>query len=497
VSRSLWTCAALLASAPTFAANLLIEHVTVVSPQLSAPLPNRQVLVTNGRIATISEKPIDAPADTPRLDGRGKFLTPGLMDAHVHVSEVPGLPPAIVYGPDQPQNPLSTLRDAYVRQQPRSYLYFGVTQLLDPANVPQAIARFKAQPLKPDLYRCGATTALDGYPSLFADKPLRYALMPDYIYEPANAKEHPLPEGAKAEEHTPEAVVARIAASGALCVKLFIENGFGDDTSWPILSEALMKRVRAAADQHHLLLMTHANALDMQTLAINLPTNVLAHGLWGWGQYENQPGLPDALKAHLDKVHAKQIGYVPTLRVLAGMADLFDAKTLDDPNYSKVVPGGLLAWYRTPDGQWYKAVLKEQFGNMPDERTAQVMWRVEDQGARAMVYLHSLGHPLLLGSDTPSAPTYGNQPGYDTFREMQLMAKAGITPRDIFAAATINNAKQFRLDKDYGTIERGKVANLLLLDADPLKSVEAWNRIDKVVLHGQPIARESLAAPRN
>jgi imidazolonepropionase-like amidohydrolase len=104
---------------------------------------------------------------------------------------------------------------------------------------------------------------------------------------------------------------------------------------------------------------------------------------------------------------------------------------------------------------------------------------------------------MLLGSDTPSAPTYGNQPGYDTYREMQLMVQAGIPLSAIFAAATINNARQFKMDKEYGTIERGKIANLLLLDANPLASVEAWNRIDTVILHGEPIERETLAADRS
>jgi imidazolonepropionase-like amidohydrolase len=101
---------------------------------------------------------------------------------------------------------------------------------------------------------------------------------------------------------------------------------------------------------------------------------------------------------------------------------------------------------------------------------------------------------MLLGSDTPSAPTYGNQPGYDTFKEMKLMAQAGIPLSAIFAAGTINNARQLGLDKDYGTIEKGKVANLLLLEANPLASVDAWASIDKVILRGEPIDRETLAA---
>ena len=488
--------ALLLLSVSGFAAaqtDLVIEHVTVVSPQLQRPLLDRHVLIQNGRIASIGATAIAPSANVTRLDGEGKFLTPGLMDAHVHVTDVPGLPSTVVYAPNRDESPLTQMRDAYIRQQPRSYLYFGVTQLLDPSNAPFGIAAFEAQPVRPDLFRCGATMALDGYPSLFAEQPIRYALFPDYIFEPENTKEHPLPEGTQAEEHTPEAVVARIAASGARCVKVFIEDGFGDSSAWPILSAKALQRLRAAADKQGLLLVAHANALDMQQIAVKVPVDVLAHGVWNWGTHSKEPGVPAAIKEHLKTVRAKHIGYQPTLRVLAGTAALFEPETLNDPVYSKIVPPALLDWYRSEEGQWFKRILEGEHGNLPDARIAASQWQVEERGARAMRYLHELGQPLLLGSDTPSAPTYGNQPGYDTFREMQLMAKAGIPPRAVFQAATINNARQFKLEKDYGTVEAGKIANLLLLDANPLKSVDAWNRIDKIVLRGQIIERESLA----
>jgi imidazolonepropionase-like amidohydrolase len=113
---------------------------------------------------------------------------------------------------------------------------------------------------------------------------------------------------------------------------------------------------------------------------------------------------------------------------------------------------------------------------------------------RALRHLYELGQPMLLGSDTPSAPTYANQPGYDTYKEMQMMARAGIPLSAIFAAGTINNARQLGLDRDYGTVEKGKIANLLLLSANPLADLAAWTKIDTVILRGEPIARESLAA---
>src|SRR4030095_10524464 len=90
---------------------------------------------------------------------------------------------------------LVALQKAYVRQQPRSYLYFGVTQLVDLANFPEGIAAFEAQPQRPDLFRCGAAVVLDGYPSVFADQSVRYKLFSNFVYEPANAAQHPLPPG--------------------------------------------------------------------------------------------------------------------------------------------------------------------------------------------------------------------------------------------------------------------------------------------------------------
>lgn len=487
--RILWFGITLSLTLPAIAQDVLIENVSIVSPERSQPLAASWVLIKDGRIAQVSQKPIVAPT-AQRVRGNGKFLAPGLMDSHVHLSDAIGLPP----GPPSPE--LKPLADAFYRQQPRSYLYFGVTQVLDLANSPEGIATFEAQPVRPDLFRCGATTALDGYPTVFVEKPQRYAMLPDYIYEPANAAKHPLPAGAKAEDHTPEAIVDRIAASGAHCVKIAIEDGFGAATDWPILSKETLQRVRAAATRRGLVLVAHANALEMQRMALEAKVDVIAHGLWNWDEFDRQPGVPAPIAAHLKRVHASGTGYQPTLRVMAGTADLFRADTLKDPTYAKVVPAALLQWYSTDAGQWFKQVMKQAYGNQPDAKIAAGQLQAGEQGMRAAKYLYDLGHPLLLGSDTPSAPTYGNQPGYDTYREMRLMATAGIPAIDVFRAATLNNARRFHLERDYGTVAAGKVANLLLLDANPLDSMRAWNQIDKVILRGKVIERESLAADK-
>jgi imidazolonepropionase-like amidohydrolase len=481
----------LLGSATAPAAELLIEQVTVVSPQYPSAQPKHDVLIRDGRIVSVSQKPIAAARAAVRIDGRGKYLTPGIMDSHVHVGDAPGLPLV------ENDPVVNSLREAHTRQQPRSYLYHGVTQLLDLASRPEQRDAFEAQPQHPDLFRCGAAVVLDGYPAVFIDASIRHRVSPDYIYEPANAAAHPLPQGADASQHTPEAIVDRLAATGTRCIKIFIEDGFGAGSGWPIMSDDTLKRVRAATRKRGLPLLAHANAIDMQRIAIAAEVDVIAHGLWNWNEHTTLEGVPPPIATHLRNLHAKKIGYQPTLRVIASLSDLFREDTLKDPAYAKVVPAPLLQWYATPAGQWFKEQTRKELGGAPDMKAMHTFMKLGSQGMRAAKYLHGLGHPLLLGSDTPSAPTFGNQPGYDTYREMRMMAQSGVPLPAIFRAATLNNARQFGLEKDYGSIEAGKVANLLLLTANPLETLRAWTSIDRVILRGAVIKRESLAAPQD
>jgi hypothetical protein len=142
--------AALCFYASARATDLLIENVTIVSPERTQPSVTQFVLIRDGRIAQISAKPLPAAKNATKLNGAGKFLTPGIMDAHVHLTTPPGLP----MGTDDPS--FAPLIDAFNKQQPRSYLYFGVTQVLDTAHVRNGLEIFEAQPQHPDLFQCGA-----------------------------------------------------------------------------------------------------------------------------------------------------------------------------------------------------------------------------------------------------------------------------------------------------------------------------------------------------
>ena len=113
---------------------------------------------------------------------------------------------------------------------------------------------------------------------------------------------------------------------------------------------------------------------------------------------------------------------------------------------------------------------------------------------QVVAYLASKDADFLFGTDTPSSPTYGNLPGLNGYLEMQQLKKAGLSLEQIFRAATINNARKFKIDSQVGTIEPGKMANLILLKKSPLESLDAYDSIVTIWVHGQQVSRDSLAA---
>jgi predicted amidohydrolase YtcJ len=165
--------------------------------------------------------------------------------------------------------------------------------------------------------------------------------------------------------------------------------------------------------------------------------------------------------------------------------------------FSSITPKSLIDWYKTTEAQWFKEALRIGFDGMSDQSISEVfLYGRIGKGNKIIQYLKSSKHPVLLASDFPGSPSFANQPGLTTYQEMKAMVSAGLSLKEIMAAATINNAKQFRIDKDYGTVEVGKIANLLLLESNPLTSVESWNRIETIILHGSPIAREDLVVKK-
>ena len=468
--------------------DLVLRNVTIVSPERAAPLTGAWVAVRDGQIAAVGAgNPDDSWSRATVVDGEGRYLTPGLIDSHVHLAYVPGFP-----SPTPPE--LNHIAEEYEAQLPRSYLYFGYTTLIDLNVTDRAfIDRFKARRLRPDVYDCdGALAVANGYPMAFRPPDLRFQPYRNFLYDPRQADD--IPAEYSPEDHTPQAAVGRVVASGGICVKTFWETGFGPLRGLPTPTQAMIADVIRASRANGLVVTMHANSLDAHQFATEAGVDVIVHGLW------NAPAegaLSDATRTVLDATIEKRIGYMPTMQVLAGMGLMFQPDFLDDPALAAVVPADLIDWYRTPDGQWFVEELRADFGGADNESilaTASTEGGAASTSRKTTRYLAAHDARFLFGSDTPSSPTYGNPPGYNGYLEMKQLVAAGVSLRQLLAAATIDNAEAFNLADRYGTVEEGKVANMLLLDENPLDSVGAWNNIHAVILHGEWIDRTSLTA---
>jgi imidazolonepropionase-like amidohydrolase len=101
--------------------------------------------------------------------------------------------------------------------------------------------------------------------------------------------------------------------------------------------------------------------------------------------------------------------------------------------------------------------------------------------------LHAAGVPIAMGTD---AGNPGTAHGPSVYREMEAMQAAGMSAADVFRASTLTAAQAMGLEREMGTIEPGKRADLLLLSADPLEDIRNTSRIDAVVVGGRWLDRE-------
>jgi imidazolonepropionase-like amidohydrolase len=486
-----------LVATPLLAHEVRIDHVTVVSPERSSPLRDVSVSIKDDRIVAVgrSARAGVGSTDIEIIDGKGLYLAPGLIDSHVH-SDVPGIEDA-----QEKANPAVAL--SMREQLPRSFLYFGFTTLIDVIGTREATEAWNALPVRPDRYFCGAAAIPGGYPPIqFVTEPNKRALNEYMIVQ--SGEEVGAPEGIDPATHTPEAVVTRMKADGAICVKTFYERGFGDVDTQRAPRLDTIRALVTAAHAARLPVLIHANSTDGQEFAVATGVDAIAHGMWHWQREQGATELTPRATRILNDVLKANIGWQPTMQVLYGLQDLFDPHYLSHPAIAHVVPQSVIEWYRSPAGQWFHDQLAP--GLVPksalDSHDAQVQWDAARASLSAPItrnksathYMAAHGGRILFGTDMPSAPTYANPPGLNGWLEMHHLVDAGLTPRQILRAATQTNAEMLGLDHEIGTVQPGKLANLLLLREDPTQTIQAYNKILKTIVRGKVFDRAALAA---
>ena len=464
---ALFGCA-IVAQAADALPDVAINDVTVISPERAAPLEHAYVHIVYGRIASVGTQKIKAAT---AINGRGKFLVPGLIDTHTHLGWIAGMTDAQLAAHPE-------IVKAAKAQEPRSYLYFGYTTVLSLGETSKGVGQWNALDVRPDAYFCGRTPVAKGY-GFYGFEESSY-----FLYLPQQAGD--IPPSIDKAAHTPQAVVDRMAADGAICVKTYFERGFGSVRNLPVPQVEMTRELVAAAHAKGLPVFMHANKKEAQQFALDTGVDVIAHGMFNGHEFTKNGALADDVQAILQTVVTRGVGYQPTMRVFGGLRAELDDEFFSDPLVADAYAPALLKWYRTDEGQAYRKALSDTPASALDYKM-----RLTDTVVRTLAASNAR---LLFGTDTPSDDIYGNPPGLNGLYEMRRWVADGVSLQKLFNAATIENAKVMKLEKEIGTVEAGKRANLLLLTADPLKTVEAYNAIDTVFIGGRPLARKLLSA---
>ncbi len=440
-SRSVAACVAILCLAPTAGtraeeSSVVIQRCALFDPQRGQMLPERTIVIRGEQIAAVAgpDEPADAPADAVRIDGRGKFVIPGLIDAHVHLVHV--LDFARVTGDEV--LPL--------------YLAAGVTSVRstgDEIVAATLVARWAAAhpESSPRVFTC--SPLLDAQPPIHRD-------VGRAVTDPAQVP----------------SVLDEMLRWNVSTVKIYA--GTGRDVGRAIIDEGHRRKLFVAA---------HLGKYSAQ--------DAVADGIDGLehiGSVFNfvipaeaalQPGhrgnldLDNRLCQELVAELARRKTYVdPTLAVFRNMILLPDVPEVSGHADNALAPRRLREFWPV----YLERTGCPQGGPLADRRREFAKYQ-ELTGK-----LYRAGVPLLVGTDSPEPQV---TPGFSLHQELEMLVESGLSPAAALGAATLNNATSLRQDHRLGSIVPGKLADLLLLSANPLDDIRHTRQIELVIRGGE------------
>ncbi len=439
------------APAPQRRPVVAIVGATVVHPEregAAAEDPGVTIVLEGDRIVSVTRDP--APAGATVVDAAGKWVIAGLVDSHVHFFQSGNL-----Y--TRPDAVDLTGWVSYARETQRNrarlpatfkvWLASGVTSVVDVGgpmwnfDVREAAAR---TPAAPRVQVAGPLVSMVSRPQLdLGDPPIIK------VTSPAEA----------------EALVRRELARRPDFVKVWFIHQPGDDLA---AQEAIVKTVGDLAHAAGKRLAVHATELVTAKAALRAGADVLVHSVTDETVDED----------FLSLARKRGVIYIPTLFVVAGYRLALSGTWAPTDAERRLADPEILAAMQD--------LTKHPSAELPP-RIVELMRNppAASPSPAAMANLRKAwdaGITVAMGTD---AGNIGTLHGPSVFREMALMARAGLSPKEVLLAATVNGARMLGLDGDLGRVEAGRLADLVVLDADPLASVANLEKIHRVVRAGR------------
>jgi len=428
---------------------LHIADVTVIDVNGGATQTHRCVIVRGDHIVDVADDEKCAKGqhgDVVPIDGNGKFLIPGLWDMHVHM----------VFGDWFPRGNEVTLP---------LFVANGITGVRDMGGELEVLQQWRKE-------ICAGT--LVG-PRIVMSGPMLDGPQPRF---PSSIAIKTPEDGRRAVDDLKE--------RGADFIKL--QSLIPRDAVFAIADEAKKQRITLAGhvpDSVRASEMSNAGQKSFEHLiGIFEGSSSLEDQFIKGAKTESQflstydPKRAEALFALLAK---NQTWQCPTLVWERG-GNLIDETDFAHDTRAKYVP----AYWKDVTWKRFTDQIEHDF-NIDDLATRKRFVAKELEVVNAM---HKAGIPFLAGTDTP--PGVYIFPGFSLHEELQRFVAAGFTPLEALQTATLNPAKFLGMEDRLGTIEKGKLADMVLLDANPLDDIRNTQKIAGVIANGRYLSRAEL-----
>jgi imidazolonepropionase-like amidohydrolase len=438
---------------------LVITHVTVIDATGGPPLIDRSVIISGHRILSISAaaKPT-FPQNARVIDASGKFLIPGLWDMHSHFSDQDYLPLYLVNGVTGLRIMFGDSTSHESRKQIEAGTIVGPRMVIGSRIIdgPAPFLPYFISVQTPD----EARKAVDEEKQAGADFIKVYSFLPRDLYFAIVSESKKL--GLPFAGHTPMSVSVEEASDAG---QRSIEHLTGIDGSCSSRADDFHLRSQqdlaemTAAGKSSLAGGSHLATMGVSILDSYSPQRCAAVGA---------------------RLKSNGTWVCPTLVIFRTMALIGDPSLSNGPNI-RYLPRSIRVSWEPQNNYLFKIAAvnptytKRQFEH--DLVTVSV--------------LKQAGVGIIAGTDTPSPFV---APGFSLADELELYVKAGLSPMDAIRTATYNPALFLGREKDLGTIESGKLADMVLLNANPLDDIRNIRKIFALVYDGAYYDRGALDA---
>jgi imidazolonepropionase-like amidohydrolase len=431
------TCALSVTAAR--ADDFVIEHVTVIDGLGHAPQPDMSVAIEGNRITRVTPSALARNLEGRHIDGRGKYLIPGLMDVHIHLRGGVDLTGKV--GDTAPTANRQQGVEALA-----SYLYSGVTTVFDCGNQAPHILGLRADEragriLSPRIF---ATGNLVTYPGSHGTN--MAVNVSDFEKDKALLDRH-------------------IAEQQPDVLKLTLEEeGWGSRPMITLMPTDLLEKIIRYYNQHGIRTTVHVSSELRALDAIYAGSDTLAHPVI-------QGPVSDSF---VKLMAAKKTPFASTLTIGENYSRLAEhPEYLDEPLY--------VASFSAAEREHLKTAVRKEYQDRQWTWWMKIMTPIAMENVRR---IDAAGGTVASGTDQSSGPALQH--------ELELLAAAGIAPLKVIQIATHNSAVFLGKADRMGSIDAGQLADLVLLSKDPTADIKNTKSIVFVMKDGRIIDESKL-----